>query len=201
MPQARLRVGSGFSNRSNPVPSTPIVPPTSNPCSFTPTIVSSDSSGETCRASYSTRGPKGCSSDPSALTTKYSAGPGSGKRRTRMRPVAPAGPVATTVGVGAASDAVCIGCDVGSGDGDGDTTDDGDAVGTTAPEQADSASVAITVAASCRRIRFTFVTGADGVGAYSPDDLARRRVGVKFAPTHEMSRSSGLVMALRSGSR
>jgi len=36
--------------------------------------------------------------------------------------------------------------------GDGDAPGDGDAVGRAAPEQADSARVAINMAASCRRI-------------------------------------------------
>ena len=73
-----------------------------------------------------------------------------------MRPSAPAVLVGTTVGVGlvvgvaavgegvgAASDAVCTGWDVGSGDGGADVGDGGPEVGAAAPEQADTASAAI----------------------------------------------------------
>lgn len=64
-------------------------------------------------------------------------------------------------------------------------------VGTAPLEHAASINTASNVVARNRRILVTFRKSAHDVGAYSSDDPARRRVGVKFAPTHEMSRSSG----------
>lgn len=67
----------------------------------------------------------------------------------------------------------------------------GDDVGTAPVEQADTANAVHKVAALISRISVTVVASTQDLGAYSSDDRARARVGTKFAPTYDMSGSSG----------
>jgi hypothetical protein len=116
-----------------------------------------------------------------------------------MRPGAPTGTVGATVGEGIVVGGTAVGEGIvvgGTAVGEGvDERVDGAvdagsvvglAVGATAPEQAENASAAISVVTRRRRMVNPF-GAAPMSGAYSSDDPAVRRVGVKFAPTQELS--------------